>query len=121
MDNTFSSPYLQTPLDLGADVVLESITKFINGHADVVGGIVVTKDPDLYKQLRKAMVNTGCNMDPHQAFLVLRGVKTLGIRVDALKRTQCKSRAGSSISPRLHRFATSDWSLIRSIVSLRNR
>ncbi len=82
VDNTFSSPYLQTPLDLGADVVLESITKFINGHADVVGGIVVTKDPDLYKRLRKAMVNTGCNMDPHQAFLVLRGVKTLGIRVE---------------------------------------
>ncbi len=80
MENTFSSPYLQTPLDLGADVVLDSVTKFINGHADVVGGIVVTKDPNLYRRLRKAMVNTGCNMDPHQAFLVLRGVKTLGIQ-----------------------------------------
>ena len=87
VDNTFSSPYLQTPLDLGADVVLESITKFINGHADVVGGVVVTKDPDLYKRLRKAMVNTGCNMDPHQAFLVLRGVKTLGIRVERAQKS----------------------------------
>ena len=87
VDNTFSSPYLQTPLDLGADVVLESITKFINGHADVVGGVVITRDPDLYKRLRKAMVNTGCNMDPHQAFLVLRGVKTLGIRVERAQKS----------------------------------
>jgi len=82
VDNTFASPYLQTPLDLGADLVLHSITKFINGHADVVGGIIVAKDPSLYKRLRKTMVNTGCNMDPHQAFLVLRGVKTLGLRVE---------------------------------------
>lgn len=82
VDNTFASPYLQTPLDLGADVVLHSITKFINGHADVVGGIIVAKDPSLYKRLRKTMVNTGCNMDPHQAFLVLRGVKTLALRVE---------------------------------------
>ncbi len=82
VDNTFASPYLQNPLDLGADVVLHSITKFINGHADVVGGIIVAKDPALYKRLRKTMVNIGCNMDPHQAFLVLRGVKTLGLRVE---------------------------------------
>lgn len=82
VDNTFASPYLQNPLDLGADVVLHSVTKFINGHADVVGGIIVAKEPDLYKRLRKTMVNIGCNMDPHQAFLVLRGVKTLGLRVE---------------------------------------
>ncbi len=82
VDNTFASPYLQNPLDLGADVVLHSITKFINGHADVVGGVIVAKDPDLYKRLRKAMINTGCNMDPHQAFLVLRGLKTLGLRME---------------------------------------
>jgi methionine-gamma-lyase len=82
VDNTFASPYLQNPIDLGADVVLHSITKFINGHADVVGGVIVAKDPALYKRLRKAMINTGCNMDPHQAFLVLRGLKTLGLRVE---------------------------------------
>ncbi len=82
VDNTFASPYLQNPLDLGADVVLHSITKFINGHADVVGGVIVAKDPALYKRLRKAMINSGCNMDPHQAFLVLRGLKTLGLRVE---------------------------------------
>jgi len=82
VDNTFASPYLQRPLELGADVVLHSVTKFINGHADVVGGIIVAKEMDVYKRLRKAMVNSGCNMDPHQAFLVLRGLKTLGIRVE---------------------------------------
>jgi methionine-gamma-lyase len=82
VDNTFASPYLQRPLDLGCDVVLHSITKFINGHADVVGGILVAKDEALYKQLRAMMVMSGCNMDPHQAWLVSRGLKTLSIRVD---------------------------------------
>jgi methionine-gamma-lyase len=82
VDNTFASPYLQKPLELGADVVLHSITKFINGHADVVGGVLVAKDKGIYGRLRAVMVNLGCNMDPHQAFLVLRGVKTLGIRIE---------------------------------------
>jgi methionine-gamma-lyase len=82
VDNTFASPYLQRPLDLGADVVLHSVTKFINGHADVVGGILVAKDERVLARLRDVMVQTGCNMDPHQAFLVIRGLKTLGVRVE---------------------------------------
>jgi methionine-gamma-lyase len=82
VDNTFSTPYLQKPLDLGADVVLHSVTKFINGHADIVGGIIVTKEADLYNKIRHCMVYMGCNMDPHQAYLVLRGVKTLSLRVE---------------------------------------
>jgi len=82
VDNTFASPYLQKPLDLGADVVLHSVTKFLNGHADIVGGVIVAKTEDLHKRIRPLMVNFGCNMDPHQAFLVLRGIKTLGIRVE---------------------------------------
>lgn len=82
VDNTFCSPYLSNPIDLGADVVLHSITKFINGHADIVGGIVAAKEADVYAKLRNAMVNFGGNMDPHQAYLVIRGLKTLGIRVD---------------------------------------
>ena len=87
VDNTFASPYLQRPLELGADMVLHSVTKFINGHADVVGGIIVAKEMDIYKRLRKTMVNSGCNMDPHQAFLVLRGLKTLGIRIERAQRS----------------------------------
>ncbi len=82
VDNTFASPYLQQPLLLGADVVLHSVTKFINGHADIVGGILVAKDPVLLKRLRSVMIATGCNMDPHQAFLVHRGVKTLALRME---------------------------------------
>ncbi|MBK7369380.1 MAG: PLP-dependent transferase [Candidatus Eisenbacteria bacterium] len=82
VDNTFASPYLQQPLDLGADVVLHSVTKFINGHADIVGGVIVTRTEEMYRRLRPLMVALGTNMDPHQAFLVLRGVKTLGLRVE---------------------------------------
>ncbi|MCX6270284.1 MAG: aminotransferase class I/II-fold pyridoxal phosphate-dependent enzyme [Bacteroidetes bacterium] len=82
VDNTFCSPYLQNPLDLGADIVFHSMTKFINGHADIVGGIIVTKEKAMYDQLRSMMINLGCNIDPHQAFLVIRGLKTLGVRME---------------------------------------
>jgi len=82
VDSTFASPYLQKPLTLDADVVLHSVTKFINGHADVVGGILVARDEAVYRRLRDVMIITGCNMDPHQAFLVHRGLKTLAIRIE---------------------------------------
>lgn len=82
IDNTFASPYLQKPLDLGADIVLHSMTKFINGHADIVAGMIVTKTEEDFKKLRPMMINLGCNMDPNQAFLTRRGLKTLSIRID---------------------------------------
>jgi len=81
VDNTFSSPVLQNPLDLGANIVLHSLTKFINGHADVVGGALITDDEALYKGLHKTMTYFGANMDPHQAYMVYRGAKTLSLRV----------------------------------------
>lgn len=90
VDNTFSSPYLQKPLDLGADVVLHSLTKFINGHADVVGGLIVTKNEELYNKLRPVMINMGGNMDPHQAFLVIRGIKTLSLRMERAQKNAMK-------------------------------
>ncbi len=90
VDNTFCSPYLSNPIDLGADVVLHSITKFINGHADIVGGVVAAKEPEVYAKLRNAMVNFGGNMDPHQAYLVIRGLKTLGIRIDRAQENAIK-------------------------------
>jgi methionine-gamma-lyase len=90
VDNTFCSPYLQRPLDLGADVVFHSMTKFLNGHADIVAGIIVTKTQELYKIVRPAMVNMGCNMDPHQAYMVLRGIKTLSIRIDRAQENAMK-------------------------------
>jgi methionine-gamma-lyase len=82
VDNTFCSPYLQKPLEMGADVVLHSITKFINGHADIVGGVIVAKEAELYKKIRHCMVYMGCNMDPTQSFMVLRGVRTLALRIE---------------------------------------
>lgn len=82
VDNTFCSPYLQKPLSLGADVSLHSLTKYINGHADVVGGALIAKEEKLYKKLQKTMAMMGGNMDPHQAYMILRGVKTLSLRIE---------------------------------------
>ncbi|OFX85906.1 MAG: methionine gamma-lyase [Bacteroidetes bacterium GWF2_33_16] len=90
VDNTFCSPYLQNPLDLGADVSLHSLTKFINGHADIVGGALIAKDSDIYAKLRKTMVYMGGNMDPHQAYMVIRGVKTLSLRMDRAQESSQK-------------------------------
>ncbi|MFA6199725.1 MAG: aminotransferase class I/II-fold pyridoxal phosphate-dependent enzyme [Bacteroidales bacterium] len=90
VDNTFCSPYLQNPIELGADVVLHSITKFINGHADIVGGVIIAKEKDIYAKLRGMMINMGCNMDPHQAYLVIRGLKTLAIRIDRAQENAMK-------------------------------
>jgi len=90
VDNTFSSPYLQRPIEFGVDVVFHSMTKFINGHADIVAGIIVTKNEELYKIVRPTMVGMGCNMDPHQAYMVLRGVKTLSIRMDRAQENALK-------------------------------
>ncbi len=82
VDNTFCSPYLQRPIEHGADIVLHSLTKFINGHADIVGGALIAANHDVYKKLRQTMVYMGGNMDPHQAFLVSRGLKTLSLRME---------------------------------------
>ncbi len=81
-DNTFCSPYLQRPIDFGFDVVFHSITKFLNGHADIVGGVIISRDKSFDDILRPMMINLGCNMDPHQAYMVIRGLKTLSIRMD---------------------------------------
>ncbi len=81
VDNTFSSPILQQPFRFGVDVVIHSMTKYLNGHSDVVAGIIVTREADLYDRIRKSLVTLGGTMDPHQAWLVLRGIRTLAMRV----------------------------------------
>lgn len=93
VDNTFCSPYLQQPFDFGVDMVLHSMTKFINGHADIVAGIVVARTREIYDKLRPVMVNMGFNMDPHQAWLTRRGLKTLGIRIDRAQENAIKVAA----------------------------
>ncbi len=87
VDNTFCSPLLQKPLDLGADIVLHSMTKYLNGHSDVVAGILVTRQPDLLTRMKRVLVQVGGTIDPHQAWLVLRGIKTLALRVRAAEQT----------------------------------
>lgn len=81
VDNTFASPVLQTPLALGADAVVHSSTKYLNGHSDVVGGIVVTSDDAFAERLHFLQKATGACPSPFDCYLVLRGIKTLGVRV----------------------------------------
>lgn len=82
VDNTFMSPILQKPLDHGADIVMHSMTKFLNGHADVVAGMVVPKTEEDFCTLRDTHIKVGGCMDPFNAFLVARGIKTLAIRIE---------------------------------------
>jgi cystathionine gamma-synthase len=82
VDNTFASPYLQRPLTLGADVVVHSTTKYLGGHSDVVGGALVTADAGLGERLAYHQNAMGAVAGPMDAWLVLRGIKTLGVRVD---------------------------------------
>jgi methionine-gamma-lyase len=81
VDNTFMSPVLQKPFRFGADIVLHSVTKFLNGHSDVVGGVLVFRDDGLMKTVQRVLHYLGGTMDPHQAWLVRRGIKTLAMRV----------------------------------------
>jgi len=81
VDNTFASPYLQTPLSLGADMVLHSATKFLGGHSDVIHGCVITKDKQIAKDLRFLQNAAGAVPGPMDCFLILRGIKTLHLRV----------------------------------------
>ena len=82
VDNTFATPYLQQPLHLGADVVVHSSTKYIGGHSDVVGGAIMTNDDELEKQLRFHQNAVGAVPSPFDCWLLLRGVKTLALRVE---------------------------------------
>ncbi|MBI4945143.1 MAG: cystathionine gamma-synthase [Bacteroidetes bacterium] len=82
VDNTFASPYLQNPLDLGADIVMHSATKYLGGHSDVVMGAACTNDDKLYEQLAFILNSSGANPGPMDSFLVLRGIKTLHVRMD---------------------------------------
>lgn len=82
VDNTFASPYLQNPLDHGADIVMHSVTKFLGGHSDVVMGALVTNDEEVANDLYRIQNSSGAVCGPQDSFLVLRGVKTLHVRMD---------------------------------------
>jgi cystathionine beta-lyase len=82
VDNTFASPYLQNPLDLGADIVMHSVTKYLGGHSDVIMGALVMNDDKLYQDLAFIQNSCGAVPGPQDSFLVLRGIKTLHLRME---------------------------------------
>jgi len=86
VDNTFMSPYFQNPLKLGADIVMHSVSKYINGHTDVIGGFLATNDDDLNTRLKFLQNSIGAIPSPFDCFLVLRGMKTLHVRMQAHER-----------------------------------
>jgi cystathionine beta-lyase/cystathionine gamma-synthase len=81
VDNTFSTPYFQRPLEHGADISLHSVTKYLNGHGDIVGGVSIARR-DLAKKIRKYRQDTGACMSPFDSFLLMRGLKTLSLRME---------------------------------------
>ncbi len=83
VDNTFATPWSQQPLSHGADIVMHSATKYLNGHSDIIGGVLVTKDSDLATQIKFLQNSVGGVMGPFDAFLANRGLKTLGLRMKA--------------------------------------
>jgi cystathionine gamma-synthase len=82
VDNTFLSPYFQNPLDLGADIVLHSATKYLEGHNDTLGGFLVTNNEELAGKIREMIKTTGGVLAPFDAWLILRGIKTLSVRME---------------------------------------
>ncbi|MFZ5864908.1 MAG: trans-sulfuration enzyme family protein [Thermodesulfobacteriota bacterium] len=102
-DNTFLSPYYQRPLELGIDVVVHSTTKYINGHSDVVGGAVIVKDAGLAGKIKFLQNAMGTCAGPQDCFLVLRGVKTLGVRMEAHNRNALALAHWLEANPKVER------------------
>jgi cystathionine gamma-synthase len=90
VDNTFLTPYFQRPLELGADIVVHSGTKYLGGHNDTLAGIVVMKDADVVEKLRFIQKSTGAVLSPFDSWLILRGIKTLGIRLEKQQESALK-------------------------------
>ncbi len=103
VDNTFLTPILQRPLELGADVVVHSLTKFLNGHADVVGGVIIAKTKEMYQELRVMLNHFGGVLPPMESFLVHRGLRTLAIRM----RKHCEN--GQKVAEYLEQHPAIAW------------
>jgi len=101
VDNTFMTPYLQRPLELGCDIVLHSGTKFINGHSDVICGFSVVNDPELAARIRYVQNAFGTGLGPQDSFLTLRGVKTLKVRMDQSQQSTIKIARWLKAHPRV--------------------
>jgi len=102
VDNTFASPYFQLPLALGADAVVHSSTKYLNGHSDVVGGLVLTSNDEIIEGLRFMQKSAGAIPGPMDAWLVMRGTKTLHVRMEAHDRNGHRIAEWLEVDPRVH-------------------
>ena len=100
-DNTFATPCLQRPLELGCDIVMHSATKFINGHSDIIGGIAITNDADLAERLAYLHNSIGAIAGPFDSFLALRGIKTLDVRMERHCRNAARIAAWLEQNPRV--------------------
>jgi cystathionine gamma-lyase len=103
VDNTFASPYFQRPLKLGADLVLHSTTKYIGGHADVIGGAICLNDRSLYQRLKYLQNAAGATPSPFDCFLTLRGIKTLALRMREHERNATRIAGFLNEQPRVRR------------------
>ena len=90
VDNTFLSPYFQKPLDLGADIVVHSSTKYIGGHSDVLGGVVLLNDETYYGKIQYHQNAIGAVLSPFDSYLTLRGIKTLALRLEKHQKMRWK-------------------------------
>jgi methionine-gamma-lyase len=111
VDNTFMSPMLQRPFEFGADVVLHSLTKFLNGHADVVGGMIVVRDEETYTCMRRMLNHLGGVLPPFESFLVHRGLKTLPLRM----KRHCES--AQKVAEYLEQHPQVEWVLFPGLKS----
>lgn len=87
VDNTMMSPYLQRPLDLGVDIVYDSATKYLSGHHDLMAGVIAVKEPEVAKSIAFLINSVGSGLSPFDSFLLLRGIKTMSIRMDRMMST----------------------------------
>ena len=102
VDNTFMSPYFQKPLNLGADIVMHSTTKYLNGHSDSVGGALMLSDEELYQRLKFNQNSTGAILSPFDSYLVLRGTKTLALRMQQHQRNALQIATYLSSQPQIN-------------------
>ncbi len=103
VDNTFATPLVQQPLEMGADVVVHSLTKYISGHSDVILGSISTKDPALYQRLAGVRKINGAIPGPFEAWLALRGVRTLGVRMERAQRNALEIATRLALHPAVDR------------------
>jgi cystathionine gamma-synthase len=103
VDNTFATPYLQRPLELGADLVLHSATKYLGGHSDVIGGLVATRSDELAGSLRFHQNAAGAVPSPFDCFLVMRGIRTLAVRMDRASASACELAPWLASHPEVER------------------